>query len=788
MTTTAPTVRPMRLWPHQETALAAVTAELTRANRATVVMACGTGKTITGAEAARRLAPTGRVLIVVPTIALADQTATAYARHLGQEAGHITVICYDQEQGIRSVQVDELRHDMTAIHATVTTDPIRLAELVNTPGRHTVITTYQSLGRVADAHALGTPAWDLIIVDEAHRSAGHAERAWSIIHDDTRIPARKRLYMTATPRIMASEQSNAYSMDDPDVFGREVYRLPFSEAIERGLLANYRVIVGVVTDTEVAAATASGKVVQMNGQPLPAQMLAAQIALLKAAREYNLHRVITYHHRVASARRFADTFHAATRLLPEGERLNRPVLADSISGEDPAAHRRQILRKLELAANRLVVVSNARVLAEGVDVPELDGVMFADPRDSTTDVVQAVGRALRRGATTTKIATIVVPILLNAAESPEAALEGSQFDIVYRVVRALRAHDERLADWLDEKRVRFTTGGHDNTETTLDLPDWFTLTGASVSPAFARALLIRTVRMSTSVWLDGYAAARRYHARHGHLNPTADYVDDTGYKLGGWVAHRRNERRAGHLPADRIAMLDQLGIIWEPHEAAWQAQYQVVREFYERHGRLETRDRTINRWLSLQRTLFHKGKLPQHRIDALNALGMRWEQKAWMSDGWEKGLAAARAYHAQHGTLATCRKNQEQDGFPLGSWLNSRRVEKRKNRLSPDKIKALDELGIVWEPKSRRWEEGLAAARRYHARHGHLNVPQTYIDPEGYRLGVFVQHQRAKRRGTKPGGITVEEIAALDALGMVWESRPKRAQTSVTPGRTSTSH
>jgi superfamily II DNA/RNA helicase len=187
-----------------------------------------------------------------------------------------------------------------------------------------------------------------------------------------------------------------------------------------------------------------------------------------------------------------------------------------------------------------IVVSNARVLSEGVDVPELDGVMFADPRNSPTDVVQAVGRALRRGGREDKTATIIVPILLNQAESPEAALDGSQFDTVYRVVRALRAHDERLADELDERRIAVTTEDlHEGDPREHRLPDWFEVIGTPVTAAFAAALSVRTVRMTTSPWADGLAAARAYRDAHGHLNPETGHVTGDGFPLGAWLASQR---------------------------------------------------------------------------------------------------------------------------------------------------------------------------------------------------------------------------------------------------------
>ena len=258
--------------------------------------------------------------------------------------------------------------------------------------------------------------------------------------------------MTATPRVLPGGRDDVVSMDDEKVFGPEVFRVSFAQAISQGLLADYRVAVTVVTSAEVAGLTAGQRVVSAAGPAVPARMLAAQVALLKAAAQHDLRRVITYHHRVAGARRFAETLLNAADLLPAAERP-RLVQAGSVDGSMRLADRREALRHLRTPAERTVVLANSRVLSEGVDVPELDAVMFCDPRDSGTDVVQAVGRALRRGSGGPKTATIIIPVILDHAETPDAALDSSEFSTVWRVVRALRAHDERMAGLLDQARL-----------------------------------------------------------------------------------------------------------------------------------------------------------------------------------------------------------------------------------------------------------------------------------------------------------------------------------------------
>ncbi|WP_284741868.1 DEAD/DEAH box helicase family protein [Amycolatopsis sp. RTGN1] len=285
---------------HQVQAVRAGCAELAVASRAQVIMACGTGKTYVGAEVAAEL-DARTILVVVPTLELLAQTAAA---HAGQgTAGRLVAICSDIDALAHADEVAEMARAVTGLAGKVSTSPAALAAWLSEPGRVTMFVTYASLPVVVAAHRDHfAQEWDLAVIDEAHRAAGRTDRTWNVINDDAAIPARHRLYMTATPRVMNSKRFETTSMDDPGVFGRQAYRLSFAEAIDKKLIAPYRMVVSVVTDDEVYALTgAEDSVLEVDSHPVPAPMLAAQIALLRACHEFNLHRVISYHHRVISA-------------------------------------------------------------------------------------------------------------------------------------------------------------------------------------------------------------------------------------------------------------------------------------------------------------------------------------------------------------------------------------------------------------------------------------------------------------------------------------------------------
>lgn len=261
------------LWPHQAEAVDAIVAAIRGGGRTTVVAACGTGKTRIGAATVARLPGSGRILVVLPTIELLRQTLPVYLSGVTGPAPTVIAMCCDA-----TVSQRQELHDASG-EVVVSTSAQLLADTAGSRADVVVFSTYMSLPAVADAHARGLAGWDVTVVDEAHRSAGQAGGPWQIVHDDALIPAARRIYMTATPKISKRRSEDRVSMDDPTVFGTVSYRLTFAKAIELGLLADYRIVVPVVTSDEVhrLAHDRSAQVL-LGGRPLPASVLAAQIA------------------------------------------------------------------------------------------------------------------------------------------------------------------------------------------------------------------------------------------------------------------------------------------------------------------------------------------------------------------------------------------------------------------------------------------------------------------------------------------------------------------------------
>ncbi|MFC8454599.1 DEAD/DEAH box helicase family protein [Kitasatospora sp. NPDC057223] len=379
---------------------------------ATVVAATGSGKTLIAAGCARRLAVRGRVL--VPTIELLEQTAEAGSLRGGRRG--LAVAACSRQEALESAEAG------CRVHARVTTQAARLADLVadEKAGEPvTVYATYASLERIVQAHKLHRlPAWDLVVIDEAHRTAGSEGKAWAAVHADDQVPAKRRLYFTATPRIADDRRAKdgladltdtdgeklpaLCSMSDETIYGKTCFTWTLGQGIEHGYLADYRVLVPVATDEDPRELLNLAAVADLRSQRSNEGLLrlALQIAVLRAVADLGLRRVITFHSRVSAAREFANTLLDACELLEDAERPER-IWAKAVAGIDRLKDRRAAFTEFKAHTGEdgeeCGILCNARLLSEGIDVRAVDAVCFADPKSSVIDIVQAVEAVLPAG-------------------------------------------------------------------------------------------------------------------------------------------------------------------------------------------------------------------------------------------------------------------------------------------------------------------------------------------------------------------------------------------------------
>ncbi len=397
--------------PHQATAIEAVVNGFRDHDRGRLIMACGTGKTLTALWIAEGLQST-LTLVLVPSLSLVQQNLAEWGRHSAEDFDTL-VVCSDES--VLQNKADTAIQSTADLGVKVTTDPAEIRHFLGQRRQRpaVVFATYQSSDRIAAAQAGKTKPFDLAICDEAHRLAGHAEGLFATVLDDKKIKARKRLFMTATPRYFkehvkrraAELEFELVSMDDEHVFGPEFHVLTFHEAISADppLLTDYQVVVIGVTDREAKAWAEQARLVRTaEGLSTDARTLAAQIGLAKAMKKYDLRKIITFHSSVAKAARFVDATQrdSLPGVIPHLTRSARPtgkLWTKHISGHTPAGQRATLLKGLgNLSEDTRGILSNCACLGEGVDVPVLDGVAFIDPKRSMVDIIQAVGRVIRK--------------------------------------------------------------------------------------------------------------------------------------------------------------------------------------------------------------------------------------------------------------------------------------------------------------------------------------------------------------------------------------------------------
>ncbi|MDA1175186.1 MAG: DEAD/DEAH box helicase family protein, partial [Chloroflexi bacterium] len=542
--------------PHQQEALEAIRTVET-GERGRVIMACGTGKTLVQLWAHEQL-QSHRTLVLVPSLFLVAQVMQEWTANRVRPFEFLAV-CSDET--VVAKQEDRFVANVSEIGVPVTTDPGRIAHFLNGAGDRVIFSTYQSSARIAEALSGTDIRFDLVLADEAHQLAGNPARDFAAVLDDTRIPADRRLFFTATPRYYTGQSTRSdgesdlevASMDDEALFGPEVHRLSFGEAIRRDLLSDYQVVVVGITDRQAYELATEGSFVEFAGNKTDARSLARQIGLAKAMHDYQLQRVISFHNRVKMAQQFAASLPAVISRLPAARAPQGRMVFDYVSGEMATGDRRNKLNRLRnIDADEYALLANARCLSEGVDVPSIDGVAFIDPRRSQIDIVQAVGRAIRR-TEDKSLGTIVIPVFVPEGETNEAILADSAFEPVWAVVRALRDHDEDLADQLDAAR---RTKGREGRITRDALPPKIVLDlpAAVVGDAFMDAIVTRIVERASSSWEEGFAHLEQYIAAQGDARVPQGFKAEDGYRLGKWVNVQRSSRNT--LASERVARLE----------------------------------------------------------------------------------------------------------------------------------------------------------------------------------------------------------------------------------------
>ncbi|PDX39915.1 DEAD/DEAH box helicase [Helicobacter pylori] len=468
--------------------------------RGKLIMACGTGKTYTSLKIMEALDPK-ITLFLAPSIALLSQTFREYAQEKS-EPFYASIVCSDDKTAqSKDKDNDDIKFSELPLKPSTRLEDILsvLEKAQKENKRFIIFSTYQSALRIKEAQEAGLGGIDLIICDEAHRTVGAMyssnerddKNAFTLCHSDENIKAKKRLYMTATPKVY-SESSKAkakesdniiYSMDDAETFGEEIYTLNFERAIALDLLTDYKVIILAVRKENLSGVTNSvnKKISRLKaeGTKLDKKLinnefvckivgthkgLAKQdlIALDDENKEDNdlknkadtfvSQRAISFCKSIQTSKNIKDSFETIMECYDEELKKksfkNLKIKIDHVDGTMNCKERLEKLENLnQFKPNTCKVLSNARCLSEGVDVPALDSVIFFDGRSAMVDIIQAVGRVMRK-AKNKKRGYIILPIALEESEieNLDEAVKNTNFQNIWKVIKALRSHDPSLVD------------------------------------------------------------------------------------------------------------------------------------------------------------------------------------------------------------------------------------------------------------------------------------------------------------------------------------------------------
>jgi predicted helicase len=660
---------------HQQEAIDKILEGLKSEDRVTSVMPCGTGKTLVALWVAERLKGQ-KILVLVPSLMLLSQTLQEWMKQTRLEKEEISYIAVCSDPKVKKASnYDEWVLDQSDLDFPVTTDSQVVADFLQQEIDVTkiVFSTYQSSPVVAEGMS-ETDRFDFAVFDEAHKTAGRQGTKFSFALDDDKLPIKKRLFMTATPRHYNINKTNkdgdhqlVYSMDDVQKYGQRVHQLSFNKALEIDppIICDYKVLISVVTSQEVNDELLSQSEVLVGTDFVMARQVANQIVLERAVEKYQTGKIITFHGRVQSARSF----------VIEGDEEVGYHLTNFdywyINGKMNTSERESIMREFKNADNS--IISNARCLTEGVDVPAVDMVCFMSPKKSKVDIVQAVGRAMRT-SDDKEFGYILIPLYLERemGESIEDALARTDFKEVWNVINAIKEQDEVLNDVIGQMRIdKGKRKGFDDSR----FREKVEILGAELDlSTLKKSIIVELVDRLGSNWDEMYGQLMAYKDEFGHCLVPARWGRNP--QLATWVSSQRGKAKRKEIKIERFEKLTAIGFSWDSDEDYWNQMFEQLKRYKETHGDCQV-TRSINyklsTWIAHQRSKKFKKKLEEGRIHQLEKIGFSWDPD---EDHWNQMFEQLKRYKETHGDCKVPPKWER--NRQLGIWVGGQRSAKKK--------------------------------------------------------------------------------------------------------------
>ena len=780
--------------PHQTEALNTLLPALATRDRVSAIMACGTGKTLVALWLAERLR-SQRILVLLPSLALLRQTLHEWLRETNLPSLAYLCVCSDPTV---KVGADDIATPQSDLDFKVTTNAASVRGFLDADfaGVKVIFSTYQSLQVVSEALKLGE-TFDLAVFDEAHKTAGREGRKYSVALDDKNLRIKKRLFLTATPRHYnpfskdeGGDSELLFSMDKPDVYGPQAYRLTFAEAAQRGIICPYKVIISVITSKMVTNELLRRGETFVNGDAVRARQVANQLALKDAIANSGASKVFTFHSRVDAAESFtAKGNQGVSTHLPEFKSFH-------VNGEMTTALRERIMR--DFRASPRAVMSNARCLTEGVDVPAVDMVAFMSPRRSKIDIVQATGRAMRiaPGKTT---GFVLVPLYVEQAEGEtvDLAIQRAEFEEVWQVLQSLQDQDDVFAGTISRMREDRGRGGVFDEAAFGDYVD---ILGPKICLDVLRsAITTKCVDALGSTWDERYGQLKAYRELAGHClvneddssayelqewiasQPSAQAVgfSQTLQQLRSWVSMQRKLKRSGQLSDERTKKLNEIGFVWGTGRKDWDEMLAELQEFKNKHGHCDLKKQNFGLyqlagWVEDQQRKFRRGELSLEHSETLRQLGVALQTPDSSPQAkWEVMFARLVAYKEKFGDCDVPRHYYGMDN--LAWWVVCQRKLRSDGNLSEELIRRLDGVGFVWDRKEYVWQNMFSAVCQL-LNSGGVSGLESALQSDD-ELDKWVRGQQAAK---KRSALATEKERALNKVRFPWEF-PKKPKAPTKP-------
>lgn len=718
------------LYPHQVEAKESVLNAFNCHDRCHVVMACGTGKTLTALSIAENM-NVKSIVIFVPSLALINQFMKEWLRN--HHWPNVQTMCVCSDKTVTD-NIEEESILLEEINFPVNTNPLAIRQFLNTKynGIKIIFCTYQSATLLEGLNI------DFGIFDEAHKTAGYNKLTFSYGLNDKNITIKKRLFMTATPRHgiqrknKKGELKTLYSMDDKKIYGPRAYTLTFRQAINLGLICDYKVIISVIDNK---------KKHKFNERY---ELQEKAISLNKAIEASNAKKVISFHSTIDNAQNFSNYYQ---KNAPKGFNILH------ISAKSKIENRSKTMELFRESKKSLI--SNARCLTEGIDVPTIDMVAFLNPKKSKIDIVQAIGRALRN-APGKKVGYVFLPLFIEDDNLDK--IKDTQYSSIWDILNSLMEHDTDLEDIVKNLAKKQGTTG----DKTKKISEFIQI--LTPNKKLNDLISAKILEEITPSWFLKYAELIKYKEKYGNCN-VPDWRSNQQHKiLAHWVHTQRVSKRLNRitLTEEKEKLLNDIGFSWNIIDENWQLKYNELEEYYKKFGTSKvnsTTYRTLNKWLSSQKRAYHLGKLSKERQEKLDLLNADYKSDMIYLDSWKTGLKRLKEYFKKYGFKKTnfhgIDLSNDKDRYLIG-WIGFYRKQYKEGILSKDKLNTFKKLKISLDPLDTCWHETFKLYKK--------------LLKEGKPTKKLASWCNIQRKNFKKGTLLADRIKLLESIDFVFDT------------------